>query len=406
MKSTVLSIIILVSVILTACTTNEKKNSTGLGEKEATPAPLKDAVVIKIPDDISTSQIDLSSFISEIDFIALETSARCVIRSINKVLSDEGSYIIHDKDNKAIFRFDEDGKYLNQIGIIGKGPKEYTECWDVSLDRFKKEVSVLDLSGRKIVRYKYDGSFVGTTRMKFLYTQHEYTRTGFVFRTQGSHNIATPAIDGYCLAFSDENHVITGQVLTDNKDKKNNYTTVNPLRKFSDRIYFSFPYRNEIFKIENNQAYPAFRIDFGKIGWDSGLDTDELNRQEMKELTMKYEFFNGDYVVSDNYLFFQTFGQNKAGYMVYYSLSTGAMKYGYHFNDPESSSIGLLFNSPQWLKYDDSFLSSIQPYRVIEAWEMMHESKAAFITEKEKSILQNAKEGDNPILIVYRLNEF
>jgi hypothetical protein len=401
MKTNALLIIFLFSTILPSCTNNE--NKTSIGSEDINVA----TVVIKIPEDISASRIDLSTFISEIDFIALETSKESTIGAINKVLSDEGSYIIHDKDNHAIFRFDEEGKFLNRIGVIGRGPQEYTDSWDVSLDRTNKEVSVLDLEGRKIIRYKYDGSFVGSKKMKFLYKQHEYTATGFVFNTRGSYNNATPEVDGFCLAFSDENHSITGQALPHIKDIKNSFTSENPLRKFSDRIYYYHPFKNEIFQILNDQAYSAFRFDFGKLGWDSSIDTDELNNQEIRELMNTHNYFYGSYVISEDYLFFLHYtDRNWPASYVYYSLSTGAMKYGSHFNDTESSHIGPLFHAPKWLKHDDSFISSLQPYQVIKLWKAMDEPRASFITEKEKSILQNAKESDNPILIVYRLNEF
>lgn len=399
MKTNALVIIFLLSAFLPGCTNGE--NKTRAASEDVNVA----TVVIKIPEDISTSRIDLSTFISEIDFIALETSDECTIGDINKVLSDEGSYIIHDKDNHAIFRFDEEGKFLNRIGVIGRGPQEYTESWDVSLDRLKKEVSVLDLAGRKILRYKYDGTFVGSKKMKFLYKQHEYTVTGFVTHTQGSSNKATPEVDGYCLAFSDEDHNVTGTAIADKKDIKNSYSTENPLRKFSDRIYFNHPFKNEIFQTGNNKAYSAFRFDFGKLGWDSNIDTDELNGDEIRELINTHKYFNGEYVVSEDYLFFIIRGGNSPGSAVYYSLSTGEMKYGLHFNDPLSSHIGL-FNVPQWTKYDDSFVSYEKPYQILQHWKAMDEPRASSITEKEKSILENAKEDDNPILIVYRITEF
>ena len=399
MKTNALFIIFLLFAILPGCTNSENKTSAASEDINVA------TVVIKIPEDISTSQIDLSTFISEIDFIPLETSDECTIGSINKILSDEGSYIIHDKDNHAIFRFDEEGKFLNRIGVIGRGPQEYTESWDVSLDRIKKEVSVLDLAGRKILIYKYDGTFVGSKKMEFLYTQHEYSGSGMVFYARVAAKVSIPSIDGYSVIFSDNNQSIEGQALPYNKDRKNNYTTINPLRKFSDKIYSILPYQNEIFLIENNQAYPVFRIVFGKLGWDSSLDTDELNDQEIRELISSYNYFNGEYVVSEDYLFFIIRGRNSPGSAIYYSLSTGEMKYGLHFNDPESSHIAL-FNVPQWLKYDDSFISYEKPYQILQHWKALDEPRASSITEKEKSILQNAKEDDNPILIVYRITEF
>lgn len=405
MKIRLLFIVISFCYSLFSCVNNERNPAEKKNIDSA--SSLRTKMTLKIPVDISRSQIELSSFISYIDFVALETNDLCVIGEINKVLSDDGYYIIHDKDNNKIFRFDSLGHFINQIGVTGRGPKEYTESWDVSLDKMKKEVSVLDLSGRKIVKYKYDGSFSGKMPVQFLFTQHEYSDMGMVCFTYGSYNKSFPSIYGYKLVFSDELNKISGKAIKYNVDRKNSYMTLNPLRKFNDRIYYSDPFKNSIYLIDHNEAYLAFIIDFGKAGWDSDLDTDELNDQEIRELFDTHEYFNGDYVVSDRYLFFQTFGLNKPGYQVYYSLLTGRMKYGYYFNDTESSKIsGLLFNAPQWLKDDGRFIATVNPYVIKSAIKDMLQHNGRYISEREKSILVNAKEGDNPILVIFSIKDF
>jgi hypothetical protein len=408
MKIRLLFIIISFCYSLFSCVNSERNTQRETGNKSdpsAKAAP--DVVQIKIPEDISSSEIDLRDLIADIDFIALETGDSCVIGSINKVLTDDGYYIIHDKDNNKIFRFDSLGHFINQIGVTGRGPKEYTEPWDVSLDKMKKEVSVLDLSGRKIVKYKYDGSFAGKIPVQFLFTQHEYSDMGMVCFTYGSYNKPLPSIYGYKLVFSDELNRISGKAIKYNVDRKNSYTTQNPLRKFNDKIYYSDPFKNSVYLIDHNEAYPTFIIDFGKAGWDSNLDTNVLNDQEIRELLDTHEFFNGDYVVSDSFLFFQTFGLNKPGYQVYYSLLTGRMKYGYYFNDVESSKIsGLLFNAPRWLKDDGRFIATVNPYVIKSVIKDMLQHKGRYISEKEKSILMNAKEEDNPILVIFSIKDF
>lgn len=365
------------------------------------------SIDIGIPKDIYKSEIPLSSLISEIQLIPLETNDSCLIGQINKILTDKNFYIVHDKDNNSIFMFDTTGNFMYRIGKVGDGPTEYTQAWDVSLDREKQEVSVLDLSGRKLIKYKYNGDYINSIRINFLFTQHEYIDSIMVANTFRSYNKHMTSIFGYELVFAQDDQKVIGKALPYNLDLKNSYNTLNPLRKFSDRVYYSDPFKNCIYEIKQTKVFPKYKIDFGKLGWDSSIDVDELTSNELRELFKEHLYFNGEYVVSENYLFLRIEGNMMPGLKIYYSLSSDSIQYGSYFNDVKKSGFsGFLFYDPKWLRYDGKFISSINPYTFVDIINDVLDSQGEFINEKEKNIIKNATEGDNPIIIVFQINDF
>lgn len=81
-----------------------------------------------------TTSIDpLVELVSSIEIIPLETDSVHIIGSQKDLIVSDDSYIISDASNGNIFRYSLDGRYLNRIGIAGRGPEEYTHINNVQL---------------------------------------------------------------------------------------------------------------------------------------------------------------------------------------------------------------------------------------------------------------------------------
>lgn len=364
-----------------------------------------DVNIIEIPDDFYNSKIDLGNLVSSIKYVPLETKPTCFIGQINKVLSDTGSFFIHDKDNNSIIRFNEKGKFLNRIGAIGDGPGEFKEAYDVSLKKGKREVSVLDLRGRKLINYDYDGAHINSLPMKFLFNQLVYIGDTIVCNIYKSYNAAMPSIYGYKVVKINQNFDVLSKALPYQVNNTNSFTTKSPLRKFGNSVFFNDPYRNKIYKITPRNTYVEFEIDFNKNGWNQDLKFENLNDAEINDLFESYSYFNGEFVASTNYLVFNVYRKNRSG-TIYYSRNTRIIKYGNSYKNPKSRFQLVCFSEPKWLNYDDSFISSIEPFHLIQYMEYIKEENGSILTKKQQAILDNVKEEDNPILAIYELNDF
>ena len=94
-----------------------------------------------VPD--SAKIINLSSIVSDIDIISLETKPECLINHAHPYYSDEILFVWTQSNMTVyLYEFDNSGKFIRQIGRPGKGPGEYN-AWIISwLHAFEKEKQI------------------------------------------------------------------------------------------------------------------------------------------------------------------------------------------------------------------------------------------------------------------------
>ena len=96
----------------------------------------------------------------KVEYIKLETNDNCLIGkeiNIETIRATETDIFIIEMS--AIYRFSrKDGKFLNQIGKRGQGPKEFLTKQSFSINKNKQEVILYDIGKRKIHIYDYNGT--------------------------------------------------------------------------------------------------------------------------------------------------------------------------------------------------------------------------------------------------------
>jgi len=102
---------------------------------------------------------DISSIVSEITFVQLETHQSCLLVNPQKIFKTrDNKILIHDTNRVLVF--DINGMFIRHIGNYGKGPGEYTHINDIALSFDEKFLYTLDPYS-KIRKYSLtDGSFI------------------------------------------------------------------------------------------------------------------------------------------------------------------------------------------------------------------------------------------------------
>jgi hypothetical protein len=106
----------------------------------------------------------LSSVADSIRFVKLEKGEDCVYDFIYNVEVDSNNMFFYSpagQKRSAIFRYTTDGKFIQSIGRLGRGPGEYAGC-SFTIDYEGKTLlvfrwSILD----DIIMYNYNGNFKG-----------------------------------------------------------------------------------------------------------------------------------------------------------------------------------------------------------------------------------------------------
>ncbi|WP_175552579.1 6-bladed beta-propeller [Tangfeifania diversioriginum] len=357
-----------------------------------------------IPEDIFSQQLDFNELIDGIRLIPLETNEQCLIGEINKILAMENGYIIFDKRNKNIFQFNKKGKFLKRIGNIGNGPHEYTDPYDVSLDTLNKQIIIVDLTARKLVKFDYDGDFVKTTPMYFLFQHLEKYNNHVIYNLGGSYNTRNPSLDQHKLAITEENFDSIYRFMPYERNIKNSYSVERPLRKFGDDVFYYNYFTDTIWKI-NNVGLEAFcNINFQGNGW--GLKINEVkDDQDMRSLFDKSWYFNGDFVISNKYIFIEVFKKDQAS-SIYYSVQSGKMLCGSGVKNAPNRLISIIFRSPHTINDENDFVSYFEPFKIVRHKEFIENDPQKDQYRELYSLLDSIDESDNPILIVYSLHTF
>ncbi len=136
----------------------------------------------------------LNTLFDGFEYIALETKKESLFGTINKLIVHDDKYFILDKvKRKKVLIFAEDGTFIRTIGSVGKGPGEYSNMEDFTIDEATQNIVIL---GYPSIVYVYD--FLG----KFLF-QKKLTSSALLWNISNCEN-------GYIFS-SNHQSVLTGE---------------------------------------------------------------------------------------------------------------------------------------------------------------------------------------------------
>jgi len=105
----------------------------------------------------------LSTVAESLEYIPIETNGNCLLgESIKRIFITNNEIFIFDYH--AVYHFTSNGKYVNKIGRIGRGPGECQKPRDMILSTIKQQITLLDYD--KIVTYDYEGNFINNHTLK------------------------------------------------------------------------------------------------------------------------------------------------------------------------------------------------------------------------------------------------
>lgn len=122
----------------------------------ANPVHQKSGVVV---DGYETTSDIYPAVVDSYEIVPLEQTDKCVLTGIKKIVKSDSVYIVFDNYNNLIARFDQNGKFLNRIGLSGRAASEYLRIDNFATDADGR-VLIFDGSQDKVLVYEQDGGFV------------------------------------------------------------------------------------------------------------------------------------------------------------------------------------------------------------------------------------------------------
>lgn len=240
--------------------------------------------VIEVPPATKES-IVLSDIIEKIvREVRLEQVKDVWLSSVRRMVIDGENLFLRDYKQEQVFRFDMSGKFLNRIGQIGHGPKEYLFLGGFCVDSSSKRIYLMTDKGIK--SFDYEGN-----------NKEEYRNIG--------------SLSYGCLCFREGLLYALGEELG-RKTEEGRYQNITTLYRLTpnlklkdsvlfqcvtqDRNLFSFSWKEMNFSINGRDLYiykpiltltsfvpdtlyqwagnrilPALRLDFGEVPYIQGV---------------------------------------------------------------------------------------------------------------------------------------
>ena len=326
-KSKNLSILFLLLYFLASC--NNRKSTEFLGNdfpktisldlSEATAYPLK-----------------LSDIAEKIEYIPLQTVDNALLGSLSCIVVTKDNFFIQTDDSSMVYRYDKEGRFLNRMFKVGRGPGE-TIPLSFTVDDTRKQLYVLT-SREELYVYDYNGNFIKKID-KLKVDPVDYTISlGFFNNTLFYAQMPDPKIKyiHYCQDLNNDSIIF--HYKNPNDYGKFNENISPKMFSLSDYNYqitdssvlFKERFCDTIFGLDKSFiAEPRYIIELGnqKLKWEDYRDIFVFHEGP---ITPQFKFPNGYWIASHTetelFIFFVIRSHNDPQLFCIYNKNTGLIK--------------------------------------------------------------------------------
>lgn len=349
---------------------------------------------------------------TNIHYLPLETTEECLIGQIDKLESDDSCIFIFDRTNQAILRFSQkDGSFLNKFGSQGRGPGEFIGITDMSLNKQKKEICLIDFSLFKLMFYTYNGDLIREEPLYYVYNQIAFLGDRIVLHTEFNENTMAPSVNNnrLVLAEADQEPLYVGfafpEGFEDNFSQGSNaFTTCD------GKVYYNHVLSDTIWQIKENGICEAKYI-FKFPGRNNLFNEEDFKKITDERYQKKIEnkpYFRDAFLITKNFIKANIVNAQNLLYCIPTGHCSNNMTYK-TFGKPTS------LHSTEFTLNDNSFVRVLQPFDILKEIQFYqnHFNDTQYtqflnmqLTEEERQLLSNMTEEDNPILMIMGIEPF
>jgi hypothetical protein len=381
--------LIAVCIVLSAC---QSKNGSRGGDESG-------MVTIEVTND---NKITPEALIDTFELVPLETSDDVLIGEVNKlIVTDDRIIVANTYSNSEPARlFDRNGKFISNIGNIGRSPEEYINLSHITILPDGKTIAIYDGQGNKVLFFDTDGHFIGSKTTSFWFSSMEYADDENIVIATHGHPEWDPGLNSSpyakdCVLFTDDDYNIVGGA-NENRFKDDNFFFTCQIKKFNDDILISPPFCDTIYVASSKELKPKYHLDMSKINVKTNYD-ENMTLAEFADIRKQYATFYGGFCEGESFLMWNIAlppdGVNES---YVYNKSTGET-----FlieQDPDSGRHFIDGNMPFGTSLDNNQLASVVSAYIITEW-----STEEFRHNYPE--LEGVTDESNPVVIIYTLKK-
>ncbi len=248
------------SMLLLACC-NQKETSSG------------DLIHIDVLQAFENQKsLKLSELVKEVEFVQFEAGPDSYFMNARSFSIGERFIMIADDGESRVLLFDRKGKFIRQIGQRGKGPGEYNNPWQATMDPNEQFILIADGIAQKLIKYNVEGEFIKEIRTDEVLVSRIIDEIRFINDQQFILLMRRPArpVDGFASLplFDLDLNLVRGILLRANDENLCLHMHPNGVLGIDkNRMTFWEPYLDTLYTITpQGEAIPTHKIGFSKGG--------------------------------------------------------------------------------------------------------------------------------------------
>lgn len=331
----------------------------------------------------------------ELTFIKLETSESCLINRINQIEYKKDTLFLLDFATSKLLAFNKQGAFLQAIGKKGNGPGEFVIPLSISLSKDKTKLYIVDAGQEKLIEYdSHTFEFLTEKKLKFdASCGYPLNEKCWIWNDQGYQNKEK---DYHFLTtnsnFDIENHYIE-------KEFKSGYISGPSVSIYAsnNKIYGYIPFSPVIYELSENEAVPAFRVEYENIEFPSSSYMNEISQNGSSsyfDKLSKSGYVSYNMILGANHHLLACYIVDNVKYIGFYNLQNDE-SHAYKLKDFAKLLKCGKFDYVSSSIESTHFVLPLSPNSLKKM-----EAKGYVFCDKLKEILLQTTEEDNPILCV------
>ena len=367
--------------------------------------------VINLDRAEKLEKMTYSSLFSKAGIIVLEDTDESLLGKVDKLeVCDNNLYVL--EKGRGLFLFNKQGKFIKMIGRQGKGPGEYIDPDDISIDRENKKIYVLDSQTQNVLKYSGNGTFESSFKL-----ENKGTRSTFIqpFKNALYTNLYTFDKSGKRFLLSKVD-VTNGKRISFQFEASQYNKGWNELfianqqpfiSQYEGKPRFSQLFMDTIFAITKDDIQPYIVLQSKNFVTKDYLDSQKETKKASKifsnlnNTTKIYNICN--YLESDRYVYFNYYIRDNLYITFYDKLQKSAYMTQNVVNDllyVDDEGVQLF---PNFISFDEKRAYSVEMNNDFSRNVFLKDIQDNRINRKVKGIdsFQGISEDSNPVIIYY-----
>lgn len=361
-------------------------------------------ITLSIRSDERQNNDALMDLITEYQYVKLETKKECLIGRIDKLLFRDKKYYVLDKSQQKVFIFDINGKFISKIYSHGKNYDEYAYISDFDVNS-KGNVAVLDGIKKTIFHFDNRGRYLDGLKMNFFsLSLAEIDSTTFLTYTPFFFDENQPV--GRLLVLRNNQTIKTYFAFDQESKKRQKLDVLKPfyLSRNNTGFLFSTDLSDTIYHISTDglNVDAKFKIDFGKRSLSSKLrkSTDYF----FKNPTLISEGWHIDNLYETSTHFTCSFNMEGRTWVLFFDKRNNDFVFS-SCASCDSPKPEVLSDMVVLGTFEDHFITQVSARFLLANQEYLkkHPDKPNNFTKENLDLIEEYKENDNPILVLFKL---